>query len=85
MFSFAHHDMLVIGEGREGKTQREGEVYIYKYRENIKTKRDIQRKREARTHAPDIKRCTLISYTYVYIHTHGEGDREGRRAEREFV
>ena len=47
--------MLVIGEGREGETKREREVYIYKYRENIKTKRDIQKKRETRTHAPDTK------------------------------
>ena len=42
--------ILVIGEGREGETKREREVDIYKYRENIKTKRDIQRKRETRTH-----------------------------------
>ena len=66
--------MLVIGEGREGETKKEREVYIYKYRENIKIKRDIQRNRDAHTHARDIKRkretCTHTSHARVRAHTH---------------
>jgi ABC-type nickel/cobalt efflux system permease component RcnA len=53
--------MLVIGEGRERETEREGEVDIYKYthaqREYQQRERHIEKhaRTHARTHARDIK------------------------------